>query len=290
MFISQHLIPFITLALSPLVRGYVPTTPSPNAPSGSNVSPATLVVRTPPSAALTMNDVVRVQTGITSPHPFAGAFVQYDQAFFRQPVFTNSVTTPWVAFVPCDQNVTDVTTDVLNDIDNLRGATSVVFYSVTSESCTLNPSDSGKELDIYVTTKSATAKLILSQFSSLSDAKFAKFDADLLNQNGAAVQSSLAQVSGPITSPFVMAVFQVGGSGGNTSGPVASSTPTGASPSSTGGSSTTGGGYSYAPGTGTGTTKPASAPTNAAVGVLSSGSIFGIALSFFVSLAANALA
>ena len=77
MLFAQHLVSFVTFALLPLVQGYVPTTPSPNAPTGSNVSPVTLIVRRAPSDTFTTADVVRVQAGVTTAHPFSVSIIPY---------------------------------------------------------------------------------------------------------------------------------------------------------------------------------------------------------------------
>ncbi|KLO14273.1 hypothetical protein SCHPADRAFT_826617 [Schizopora paradoxa] len=78
----------------------------------------------------------------------------------------SSATTPWIAFISCDANVTKTTDVDVFTLAKARGALAAVIYSQWSDACILNsafanPAIFSAPLDVY-----ATKSLIAARFVS----------------------------------------------------------------------------------------------------------------------------
>jgi len=193
-------------AIAPSVMAYLPASPM-NAtenPTNSNSDTSFLTLRWEPGGLFT-NSISSLLTVPGSDGAFQGAFVD-----FSDDDFTNtSTTTPWIAFINCDSNVTYD----LPDIDTFTaardsGALAAVLYSVWSDFCVINPtfSRSPPPLDIYTSPSAKSSALVRSLFTNINQTLYSAFDPLTLNQSAAAIA---AEFNGSNTDPtYLLALIR----------------------------------------------------------------------------------
>ncbi|WVQ74747.1 hypothetical protein IAR50_004352 [Cryptococcus sp. DSM 104548] len=134
----------------------------------------------------------QLQADVLTGGTTSGALVHFAESTMGD---NTSTTTPWIAFISCDQNETIASEEW--DIFTLardRGAKSALLYTTMSTSCLLNSeyiNDFEKPLDVFATRTVQVARVIDNQFVHTNDS-FQDFNSTLLNESATDVNSSLA--------------------------------------------------------------------------------------------------
>jgi len=125
-----------------------------------------------------------------------------------------TTSTPWVAFISCDANVTGTPMD--EDIFTLaqeRGAVAALLYSMWSDTCMINPEyldpdEFSPILDIFSAKSLSSSRLISSQFTNINQTLYSDYDPVRLNASAASVQAALGQ--NITNSTYLVAVIRSG--------------------------------------------------------------------------------
>jgi len=139
---------------------------------------------------------------------------------------TNAITTtPWLAFISCDANVTGTAldADIFTSAQG-RGAVAALLYSQWSDACTLNPEYLGAfsaPIDLYATKSLSSSRLILAQFTNVDQTLYGDYDPARLNASATAVQAALTQ--NVANSTYLIAIIT---SGANSTQPAGIPSPT----------------------------------------------------------------
>ncbi|KAF8268188.1 hypothetical protein EI94DRAFT_1829676 [Lactarius quietus] len=110
----------------------------------------------------------------------------------------DATTTPWIALIACDSNSTHASQ--FWDIFTLafqRGAVGALLYSAWSQACIVNseyrdPNSYNRLMDIFSTQSLASARVILSQFSTVNSSIYGDYNATTLNASQATMNQYLA--------------------------------------------------------------------------------------------------
>ncbi|KAH8096810.1 hypothetical protein BXZ70DRAFT_944628 [Cristinia sonorae] len=120
-----------------------------------------------------------------------------------------TTTTPWIALISCDRNVTDAST--IDDIFTLaweRGAVAALLYSLYSESCEISPvyadpTAFARVMDIFSTPTLVASKMVEDRYTLTDTIKYGTFDAKLLNDSFAEINAALS--SGSVAPGYIFA-------------------------------------------------------------------------------------
>ncbi|KAF8556392.1 hypothetical protein OG21DRAFT_1596485 [Imleria badia] len=121
-----------------------------------------------------------------------------------------TTTTPWIAFVSCDANSTNSSseTDIFT-MAKARGAKSAILYSFYSETCVINPGYPGSVLDVFTTQTLSASRRIeyeFGQFGPSSEAYYGYFNATMLNDAAGVINNTIA-FSYPAAPGFLFATL-----------------------------------------------------------------------------------
>ncbi|CED83911.1 Predicted E3 ubiquitin ligase [Phaffia rhodozyma] len=208
---------WIVLVCSVCARGYIPAFALNNTAALSRNDSSMLDfiwVQGTYNAYISLQLTADANTSDYFPNEFAnggldrGALVHFSEDLAQT---NDSSNTPWIAFVSCDSNITDMSME--NDIFSLardRGAMAALLYSNTSEGCqiTQNYLDNyEKPLDVYTTRNKNDAIIIESQFEQHCAAAFHNFNPSLLNSSYSSVTSLLSGIY-PLSNTYVVAFLR----------------------------------------------------------------------------------
>ncbi|KAH9853432.1 hypothetical protein C2E23DRAFT_884612 [Lenzites betulinus] len=221
---SLHAVLLVVALCLTTVYAFVPAFPSNITLSLSTGAAAILQVNWAPQSFFKTDAqiVLRRGEGSGADH---GALVHFNDSVAAS--VTTSTSTPWVAFVSCDANITDTAASEDNIFTRAEklGAVAAVLYSLYSQTCYIHqsledPSQFDRGLDIFTLSSLSTSLLVNSTFANIDAAQFGTFDAARLD----AAHDQVITPNGPTGSPFLIANTIVVGTSGSTDVPGASGT------------------------------------------------------------------
>ncbi|KIP05108.1 hypothetical protein PHLGIDRAFT_108675 [Phlebiopsis gigantea 11061_1 CR5-6] len=175
------------------VLAYIPASPTNNTNGDTNItSPSQLQLRWYGGG---YSEAVSYQlVGAESNGVSRGALVHFSELNLSN----DTTTTPWIALVSCDANATDASME--DDVFTLardRGAVSALLYSVYSERCEINPfyadpTQFDQVMDIFSSPSLSASQMIETEYRALNQSKYSNFNATLLNDTAAIVNTTLA--------------------------------------------------------------------------------------------------
>ncbi|KAF9449849.1 hypothetical protein P691DRAFT_727178 [Macrolepiota fuliginosa MF-IS2] len=194
---------FLPILLATLATAYIPASPTNSSQdataNGFNLTDTSqLTLHWYPNGTLTVPVSYRIP-GNGSQGIDKGVFVHFSEASVNE--LTPPTSTPWIAMVSCDANITGVSQEV--DVFTLakrKGATAALLYSLYSLACIVNPgyvdSTTNHTLDVFVAQGKTDAQLIGYQFGQLfSTGGITNYDSQHLNNTAGAVEDSIARDS-----------------------------------------------------------------------------------------------
>jgi len=151
-----------------------------------------------------------------------GAFVHFSEANITldpggtSDTVADFTTTPWIAFISCDANVTNATSDVdvFTSAKN-RGAVAALLYSQWSDACILNavfvdPAVFTSDIGIYVTKSLIAARTVNNAFTNINEEVFGNFNATMLNQSAGIISEDAANLTGAPEAGYLFAILTFG--------------------------------------------------------------------------------
>lgn len=175
------------------VLAYIPASPTNDtAPADNSTTPSHLILEW--FGGGYSEDVSYQLVGADSDGISKGVLVHFSE--FK--LSNDTTTTPWIALVSCDANATDASME--DDIFTLardRGAVSALLYSVYSERCVINPEYADPEnfdqvMDIFSSPSLSASQMIEVEYKALNQSRYQNFNATLLNETAAIVNTTLA--------------------------------------------------------------------------------------------------
>jgi len=132
-----------------------------------------------------------------------GALVHFSEQDLAQD--TGFTTTPWIAFVSCDSNITNelIEQDIFFLAAN-RGAVGALLYSQWSDACILNaeyinPAVFKPIIDIFTTKSLISARTVVNAFTNFNEGAFGNFNSTMLNQSSGTVSQFLSSEDGSVS-------------------------------------------------------------------------------------------
>ncbi|KAI0067033.1 hypothetical protein BV25DRAFT_1835361 [Artomyces pyxidatus] len=206
----------LALATLSCANAYTPASPT-NDTSGASANtpstgpPSTLYLQWYKqgsfSTTISYERVKSQGTGVSK-----GAFVHFSEEVEGN----TTTTTPWIAFIQCDYNVTQASgVEDIFTLASQRGAVGALLFSQWSEACVVNPAfhaDTNKQLmDIFATRTLSSSKrvaysaypssifltlwfahrIIQAQFANVNESVYGSYNATQLTASQAEIENSL---------------------------------------------------------------------------------------------------
>ncbi|KAL1946727.1 hypothetical protein VTO73DRAFT_14831 [Trametes versicolor] len=267
--------PLVASLLITAVHSFVPAYPSNITISPGAEAHAVLQVNWA-SQSFFKTDAQIVLRRTQNPGLNHGALVHFNDSVAA--AATVATTTPWVAFVSCDSNITDTNASEINIFARAEklGAIAGVLYSLHSQTCYIqqsleDPSQFDRGLDIFTLSSLTTMRLVNSTFMNIDAAQYGTFDAAKLD----AAHDQVITPNGPTGSPFLIANTLLDSSGATDTLPDSSATASGAS--SGGATKTSSSGVSAS------ATNSSTSSSSTSSGAPNSGVRFSVPFSSFIS-------
>ncbi|TDL26406.1 hypothetical protein BD410DRAFT_783457 [Rickenella mellea] len=182
----------------PYAHGFIPATPTNVTSVFQGANNATVLLEWYPSGSFT-TDIFLLYG---RPEITSGALVRFSDSDSSK----SSTATPWIAFISCDFNTTESSSQ--KDVFSLAvglGAEAIFLYSEWSLGCGVNHNfafQGGNSTNIYMTD---SPSMILNQFKNIKNmnASFETYDVQELNNAAAEINQSI--LTGTNQSPYVIA-------------------------------------------------------------------------------------